>query len=79
MFCSAIKFCGEAIGEAAPPILDAKAMPRIKALEKVESEGRLRSIGWMIEKQRTGAATFEIHILKNMLTNMLTSSTVRGR
>ncbi len=33
MFCRAIMFCGEAIGEAAPPMLDARAMPRISALE----------------------------------------------
>ena len=33
---------------------------------------------WMIEKQRTGAATLLIHILANMATNMLVRSTVRG-
>ena len=39
-------FCGEAIGEAAPPILEARAIPRMRALEKRDSEGRLRSKGW---------------------------------
>jgi len=45
MFCSAMIFCGEAIGEAIPPMLEASAMPRINALENFESEGKLRSIG----------------------------------
>lgn len=49
MFWSAIIFCGEAMGEAAPPMLEARAMPRIRALEKLESEGRLRSSGWVID------------------------------
>lgn len=38
-------FCGEAIGEAAPPILEASAIPRMSAFEKLESEGRLRRSG----------------------------------
>ena len=38
-------FCGEAIGEAAPPMLEASAIPRMSAFEKLESEGRLRSSG----------------------------------
>ena len=46
MFCRAIIFCGEAIGEAAPPMLEASAIPRISAFEKLESEGRLRRSGW---------------------------------
>lgn len=41
-------FCGEAIGEAAPPMLEARAIPRMRALEKLESEGRLRRSGWML-------------------------------
>ena len=45
MFCRAIIFCGEAMGEAAPPILEERAIPRIRALEKFESAGRLRSSG----------------------------------
>lgn len=45
MFCRAMMFWGEAIGEAAPPMLEARAMPRMRALEKLESEGRLRSMG----------------------------------
>lgn len=39
-------FCGEAMGEAAPPILEARAIPRMRALEKLESEGKLRRSGW---------------------------------
>ncbi len=35
------------MGEAAPPMLEARAMPRMRALEKRESDGRLRSIGWL--------------------------------
>ncbi len=45
MFCRAMIFCGEAIGEAAPPILEASAIPRMSAFEKFESEGRLRRSG----------------------------------
>lgn len=45
MFCMAIIFCGEAMGEAAPPMLEARAMPRMSALENSESDGRLRSSG----------------------------------
>jgi hypothetical protein len=78
MFCSAMRFCGLAIGDAAPPIFELSAIPRSRAFVISESAGRFRSIGWMIEKQRTGAATLLIHILANMATNMFTSSTVRG-
>ena len=45
IFCRAIMFCGEAIGEAAPPMLEANAIPRMSAFEKLESEGRLRRRG----------------------------------
>lgn len=45
MFCKAMMFCGEAIGEAAPPTLEASAIPKMRALENRESDGRLRSIG----------------------------------
>ena len=48
MFWRAIIFCGEAMGEAAPPMLEARAMPRMRALENLESEGRLRRSGWMM-------------------------------
>lgn len=48
MFWSAIMFCGDAMGEAAPPMLEARAMPRMRALEKLESEGRLRRSGWIM-------------------------------
>lgn len=66
------------MGDAAPPMLDASAMPRMRALEKLESEGRLRSKGCMMEKHKTGAATLLIHMLATMATNMFVSSTVRG-
>ena len=33
------------MGEAAPPILEASAMPRMSALEKLESDGKFRSNG----------------------------------
>jgi hypothetical protein len=39
-------FCGDAIGESMPPMFEARAMPRINALDICESDGRLRSIGW---------------------------------
>ena len=46
MISMAIMFCGEAIGESIPPTFEASAMPRIRALDIGESEGRLRSIGY---------------------------------
>lgn len=33
------------MGEAAPPMLDARAIPRMRAFEKLESDGRLRRRG----------------------------------
>lgn len=33
MFSSAMIFCGEAMGDAAPPMLEARAIPRMSALE----------------------------------------------
>ncbi len=42
----ATMFCGDAIGESIPPMLEASAMPRMRALDIGESEGRLRSIGY---------------------------------
>lgn len=45
MFWSAIMFCGDAMGDAAPPMLAARAMPRINALQKFESDGRFRRSG----------------------------------
>lgn len=45
IMASANMFCGDAIGESMPPILEANAMPRIKALDMFESAGRLRSMG----------------------------------
>ena len=44
MFCSAMIFCGDAIGEAIPPMFEARAIPRTSALENLDSAGRfLRS------------------------------------
>jgi len=45
MISRATMFWGDAIGESIPPMLEASAMPRIRALDMGESEGRLRSIG----------------------------------
>ena len=94
MFCNAIKFWGLAMGDAAPPMLDARAIPRRRARDMGESEGRFLRIGWfqvskkpkvvsiqptwMMEKQSTGAATLLIHMLANMATNMDEINTVRG-
>jgi hypothetical protein len=41
-------FCGEAMGESIPPTLEDRAMPMMRALDMLESEGRLRSIGYNI-------------------------------
>lgn len=49
MFCRAMMFWGEAIGDAAPPTLAANAIPNTSALAKSDSGGMLRSKGWMIE------------------------------
>lgn len=54
MFCRAMMFWGEAIGEAAPPMLEARAMPRMSALENSESVGRLRRSGWRVLKTEEG-------------------------
>lgn len=45
IFWSAMMFCGDAMGDAAPPTLAASAIPNTRALEKFESAGRLRSRG----------------------------------
>jgi len=39
-------FCGEAIGDNIPPMLEASAIPMITAFDIGESEGRLRSMGY---------------------------------
>jgi tetratricopeptide (TPR) repeat protein len=77
MFWRAMRFCGLAMGEAAPPMFELSAMLRRKALVMSESAGRLRKMGWMMEKQSTRAATLLLYILANMATNMLRSKTVR--
>lgn len=40
-----MRFCGEEMGEAMPPMLDASAMPRMSALEKGDFDGSVRRIG----------------------------------
>lgn len=45
MFWRAIMFWGDAMGDSIPPILEARAIPRIRALDIWESDGRLRSMG----------------------------------
>lgn len=45
MTWSAIRFWGDAIGEAAPPMLAARAIPRSNDFIIGESLGRLRRIG----------------------------------
>ena len=45
MFWRAMIFWGEAMGDAAPPMLLASAIPSMRALLKVESEGRFRRRG----------------------------------
>lgn len=51
-------FCGEAIGEAAPPIFEASAIPSMSAFEKLESAGRFRSSGYQdisLSRNKDGA------------------------
>lgn len=45
IFWRAIIFCGDAIGDAAPPTLAASAIPKTNALANFESGGRFRSRG----------------------------------
>jgi hypothetical protein len=54
MLWRTIRFCGLAIGDAAPPKFELRAMPRRRALVILESAGRLRRMGCMMEKQSTG-------------------------
>jgi len=44
----------------------------------VHSRARAYDHTWTIEKQRTGAATLEIHMLANMATNIEVTRTVLG-
>lgn len=39
-------FWGDAMGDAIPPMFAARAMPRIRARENLESEGRFRRRGY---------------------------------
>jgi len=52
MFCSAMRFWGEAMGDAAPPMLEERAMPMRSALVMSESAGRLRRMGWDVSLVR---------------------------
>ena len=45
MFCKSMMFCGLAIGEAGPPILDASAIPKVSAFEGNDSDGKFLNIG----------------------------------
>lgn len=74
----AIMFWGEAIGEAIPPTLDARAIPKIRALMNWEPLGNVLNNGWISEKQSTGAATFETHMEANKATPMIVSKTTEG-
>lgn len=75
----AMTFCGEAIGDAMPPRLEANAMPMIKHGPNGDPTGSVRRIGWIKDKHRTGAATLLIHMLAMEATNMLTKSTRDGQ
>lgn len=46
IFWIAIIFCGEEMGDAIPPKLDANAIPMIKQGANLESEGKVRRIGY---------------------------------
>ena len=45
MFWMAMMFCGDEMGDAMPPKLEAKAIPRIRHEPNVESTGSVRKIG----------------------------------
>ncbi|KAK5635887.1 hypothetical protein RRF57_011599 [Xylaria bambusicola] len=46
MMPNATTFCGDAIGDSMPPMLEASAIPMMTALDMFEPCGRLRSIGY---------------------------------
>ena len=79
MYCRAIRFCGDAIGDVCPPMFDASAMPITMLVAYGDFGGRLRRIGWTSENISTGAATFEIHILAKHATSMCANRTTLGR
>lgn len=45
MYSRAMRFCGDEMGDAIPPMLDARAIPRMSALEKDDLEGSVRRMG----------------------------------
>lgn len=45
MYSSAMRFCGDEMGEAIPPMLEARAMPRMSAFENGDLDGRVRRMG----------------------------------
>jgi hypothetical protein len=49
-----MRFCGDAMGEAAPPMLDARAIPRSSAFVMLESAGRLRRMGCLVSTSASG-------------------------
>ena len=61
-FGRAIMVWGAATGEAAPPMLEARAMPRMRAFEKLESEGRLRSSGLGVCQASTSSWTGQTYL-----------------
>jgi hypothetical protein len=76
---SAIRFCGEEIGELWPPIFAARAIAKIRHGAKFDFAGRVLRIGLMRVKHRVGAATLLIHMLAKQETPMKASRTVLGR
>jgi len=67
MFWRAMMFWGEAMGEAAPPTLAARAIPRMRALEKRESEGRFRRRGYVARGQFHRAGGIRDNIRKKII------------
>lgn len=63
IFWRAMIFWGEAMGEAAPPILEANAMPSMSAFEKLESDGKFLSRGWHnVSVWRLEKGLFELYL-----------------
>ena len=46
IFCRAMIFCGEEIGDAIPPMLEAKAIPRMRHRAYCELCGKVRRMGY---------------------------------
>ncbi len=62
------------MGVTIPPIFEAKAIPIIKVFANWFPGSKVRKIGSITEKHKTGAATFESHMDAKVATNIIVNS-----